>query len=480
MSTERRDEEACAWVEQQLGGTIVARERDARWRPQWFLQVEVDGVLRDVVLRGFRNPGYTTPDEAGSRAALESEAQVLAAIERIPVRAPAFYGHNAELGWLAMERLPGESEVTEVADEDERFAAFSGYMEALAQVHAFPLDELDLPSTDRPASATAFKNALCSRHEAIFRGSGLTLPEPVMELGYRWLADTELPSERPLCLGLVDVGPNQFMFDGPRFAGLIDVEFGMVVDPLMELGMMRSREMTYHVGRLPEHLEHYGAHYEKLTGIPLDHDALRFWTIAGPTLFNTFTLPAVQRPSATLLDTVFVYAWEVQQKRGILEGFAEQYGFDLEAPTLPAEEETPLSPLHDLMIGQLEHHYGPLAAHDDEAAFVRYSTALARTLARGQATARRMHGDNMDELAELLGRDVGGWNEGLAALQAAIAEDYSGDLAARVNFLHRVEVRREYLYEPIQRATGVSVGQPMGRLRSRVAEMNSSCGNRAV
>jgi hypothetical protein len=33
-----------------------------------------------------------------------------------------------------------------------------------------------------------------------------------------------------------------------------------------------------------------------------------------------------------------------------------------------------------------------------------------------------------------------------------------------VRFLHRVEMRREYLYEPMQRATGVSVRKPLQRI----------------
>ena len=470
MGADRRDQEAFAWVEQQLGGSIVSRVRDSRWRPQWFLEVDVAGEAKSVVLRGFRNPGYTTPDEAGSRAALASEAQVLTALQGVPVRVPAFYGHNVELGWLAMERLPGDSELTGVADHDERFAAYQEYMAALAQLHAFPLDQLDLGDMTRPASAREFKDDLRERHEAIFRASRLPLPEPVMELGYRWLADNELPSERPLCLGLVDVGPNQFMFDGPRFSGFIDVEFGMVVDPLMEIGMMRSRELTYHIGDLPSHLEHYGRCYEDLTGIAFDREALQFWTIAGPTLFNTFTLPAVQQPSATMQDAVFVYAFEVQQKRGLLEGLAERYGFTLDRPELTAGASTMLSPLHDLLIGQLEQHYGPRATTEADAAFVRYSRALAQTLARGHAAALTIDRDNVAELAELLGHYPEDWNQGLAALQTAIAEDYGHELDKRVNFLYRVEVRREHLLEPLQRATGVSVGEPMARLDARAAE----------
>ena len=38
------------------------------------------------------------------------------------------------------------------------------------------------------------------------------------------------------------------------------------------------------------------------------------------------------------------------------------------------------------------------------------------------------------------------------------------DFEKRVNFLYRAEVRREFLYAPMQRATGVSHGEVMDRM----------------
>lgn len=99
---------------------------------------------------------------------------------------------------------------------------------------------------------------------------------------------------------------------------------------------------------------------------------------------------------------------------------------------------------------------------------MRYSPATAprsHTLARGEATAVRIGTDNTEELAALLGHRPDGWNAGLAELQARISKDYEHNLEATLNFLHRAELRREYLYEPMPRATGVSARQLMQRFK---------------
>lgn len=97
--------------------------------------------------------------------------------------------------------------------------------------------------------------------------------------------------------------------------------------------------------------------YEQLTGIALDIDALQYWTIAGPTLWSVFTVPAAQRPDPTMVDTAFMLSYEVQQKRCILEGLAELHGIRLEAPPLPEPDPMQLGPLHATMAGQFEQYW---------------------------------------------------------------------------------------------------------------------------
>ena len=79
-----------------------------------------------------------------------------------------------------------------------------------------------------------------------------------MEMGLQWSMANKLEDERPVCLGLGDVGPDQFLFRGDSFQSFIDVEYAVIGDPLQEMGQMRSRDVTYHSGRMTEHLNHCG------------------------------------------------------------------------------------------------------------------------------------------------------------------------------------------------------------------------------
>ncbi|WCP16011.1 hypothetical protein sphantq_04503 (plasmid) [Sphingobium sp. AntQ-1] len=149
MLDHRRDEEAIVWAEAQMGGRVVARERQNRWRPHWTLDMDLGvGGVKKVLLRGYRNPGYTEMDHSGSRAFLAREADFLAALQDVPVKLPRYYGQNRDLGWILMEFLPGETELTALEDADRRFTIYRQYVEELAKLHAYPLDRIALPKVD--------------------------------------------------------------------------------------------------------------------------------------------------------------------------------------------------------------------------------------------------------------------------------------------------------------------------------------------
>ncbi|WP_419826431.1 phosphotransferase [Sphingomonas sp.] len=463
----RAEQEGFSWAERVVGGRIVRKLKHDNWRPQWFLDIQLpDGSVRKVMLRGFRDPGGGA-DDGDVREGLTSEAEVLRALQDLPVSVPYYYGHDAEHGWMLMERIEGDAELSQVFDPDRRFALFQDYMEDIARLHAFPVDKMALPANmARPASSRDQWEEFKRTSIATYRSLERTQPEPILELGIQWLQTYHLPSERPLSFGLSDVGPNQFMFAGSEYLSLIDFELGVLADPLLAIGLMRVRELVYSIGRMPEHVAHYGKHYEALTGIPLDHAALRYMTVASTVLFNLPSAATKIAPDPTLPDLVFTLSWEIPAQRGILEAMAEYHGISLSVPDLPSEKTTILKPLHDLITGQIEQFYAPRSRDQGEKSFARYSAALVKTLARGNAVAGRIDQDNMKELSALIGNKVDDWYEGLYELERLIVQDSEHDFEARLNFLYRVQVRREYLYEPMQCATGCSVGVPLVRLES--------------
>lgn len=128
-------------------------ERQSRWRPHWILHIDDSaGHVHRVLLRGYRNPGYTQPDEAAELQRLEREAGVLAALQAVPVKVPKYLGYNKELGWMLMEFVDGDVELTALADQDRLHRIYDEYVEELAKIHAFPIEQLD--RTPRSSACT--------------------------------------------------------------------------------------------------------------------------------------------------------------------------------------------------------------------------------------------------------------------------------------------------------------------------------------
>jgi aminoglycoside phosphotransferase (APT) family kinase protein len=467
MDDTRQTERAFAWAEQVMAGKIIAKSQHERWRPQWFLDIATGASepIR-VVMRGFRNPGYASPNEDGARAMLKVEAAMLRYLQDIPVTVPKYHGYDEELGWMLMERMAGESELTEVPDVNVRFDIFKGYLEDLAVLHSQPLDRSRVPEgMFVPSSMAELTAKFFDDHLAYYRNQDARKqPEPLLEFGIQWLRHHPFKRERPMRLGLGDIGPNQFLFDGPKYKALLDYEYAMVADPLMEIGLMRSREMTYPIGRFGELLRHYGAYYEGLTGEPFDVEALQYWTIFGVVVWPLLMNPAIQKPDPLLTDQAFLYSWETHHRRCIAESLAEQYDITLDQPELPIDGETILTPLHELIINQFDAHYIPKVQAGADRSFASYSKAIAQTLARGDRFGAKLYGDTLEELSGLLDVRPDSVASGLRQLEAAVAQDYEKDFEKRVRFFHRFEIRKEYLYEPMQHATGCASRSPLSRL----------------
>ena len=48
------DQKVRDWLERELGGTVVAFERQQRWRPAWFASVSRGGAAMSFYVRGSR------------------------------------------------------------------------------------------------------------------------------------------------------------------------------------------------------------------------------------------------------------------------------------------------------------------------------------------------------------------------------------------------------------------------------------------
>ena len=90
---------AFEWVEANVG-PIVAGERQARWRPCWYLDVEKDGQSLPLYFRGDRG------ESDHGVYPLEHEMRVLQLLEEEGLPVPHVYGFCDEPRGIVMERKP--------------------------------------------------------------------------------------------------------------------------------------------------------------------------------------------------------------------------------------------------------------------------------------------------------------------------------------------------------------------------------------
>src|SRR3546814_10831230 len=90
-----------AVVEEVTGGRIVRMERQFRWRPAWFADVEKNGEIIELHLRG---------DRAGDVAIfpeLKREADIMQVLFEHGIPVPKIHGYLVDPPCIVMDSLPG-------------------------------------------------------------------------------------------------------------------------------------------------------------------------------------------------------------------------------------------------------------------------------------------------------------------------------------------------------------------------------------
>ena len=154
------DQKVRAWLERELGGTVVAFDRQARWRPAWFADVSRDGRLRRYYVRGSRGGNFL------EMITLAQEADVNRVLLKHGVPVPAVHGMIDDPPAIIMDRLPGRANLATAG----RWA-----LEAIAQVVGVPLEVLSRPG-EGPSSSSywhaSYQNLLSVLDELPGSGDG--------------------------------------------------------------------------------------------------------------------------------------------------------------------------------------------------------------------------------------------------------------------------------------------------------------------
>lgn len=419
---------AFAWIEAQLGGRIVRAERQPRWRPAWFLDLERDGAIVPLYFRGDR--GQADHGVYG----LEHELGVLRVLEAQGIPVPHVHAFCPEPRGIVMERAPGRANLASAANEAERHAVLDHYMELLARMHAIDVAAFEAIGLARPATAEARSLLDFDVWERAYR-KRKQRPEPAIELLIRWVR-SQLPRERTR-VSFVCADAGQFLFDAGRVTAVIDLELATLGDPAADLGGLRGRDLSEPLGDLARGLRSYERH----AGEPVDRLAVDYHTVR----FNAVTPMALAHLVVEPLpgvDFVQYRSWWAIWTRTALEVIGARMGVSL-APELHAETN----------------------AASGGADFASYESDAARRLAlwqeRDASMGPALAAEDLDDAATLLGRGFASQGEADAALEARVASTDPARDAALVAHLHRRLLREERVLAPLLRELAGARLQPI-------------------
>ena len=178
------DGRVVAWLETLLSGTVVAWERQPRWRPMWFADLDRGGAADRVVVRGERS-------DTSLIFPLEHEMLFQRLLESHGIPVPRVHGWCDEPRAYAMASVPGRPDFAGTADEERRMVV-DEYLQALARLHQLPTEPFKAVGVISGASKSDSAVIGSRRFERHYR-SVKVRPDPLMEFVLGWLRRHPLP-----------------------------------------------------------------------------------------------------------------------------------------------------------------------------------------------------------------------------------------------------------------------------------------------
>jgi len=420
------------WVEKHMGGNVVACERQPRWRPAYFLELEKNGERSALYFRGDRGVSES------NRYALEHEMACLQVLEAGGIPVPHVFGFCEKPRGILMERSPGRANLATAVDSDEQRAVQRHYMELLARMHALDVQPFLAAGLPAPAKHERLALADLPIWEKAYR-MAKARPEPLIEFALQWLKRNLPEPSGPASFVCGDSG--QFLFDEGRVTAIIDLELAHLGDPAEDLGALRCRDLSEPLGDL----RHAVADYQEFGGCPVDPFLLDFHTVRFALMTPLATLPILgqARPGVDLIQYL---CWFHVYSRAPLEVIAHRAGVDLQPPALPTPEPNRHSPIFQDLSLRLKPS-AVASSFDDYAQQTAYRTAvyLERLNRHGPA----LEADNIADVDALLGAAHANADEADAALEGFILAADPGADADLLRLLHRRCLREATLLEPV-------------------------------
>lgn len=275
-------EPACAaWFDTATSVEGLRRLTGGASQETWSFDVRLPtGELRALILRKDRPGPSFGLNRRGEYDLLQAAAAAGVTVPKVLFFLPDAGGGAA----YAMERVDGETIAPKLLRdprlEAARHSLASRCGEELARIHA--IDPSVVPSLPRaPANVTPVAHQL-----GIFRQiyESHDEPHPAIELGFRWLAEKEPPSER---IGVVhgDFRCGNLIVAPDGLRAVLDWELAHIGDPMEDLGWLCVRSWRFGHDALP--VGGFGTRealfeaYEKASCRAVDPDRVWYWEAYG-------------------------------------------------------------------------------------------------------------------------------------------------------------------------------------------------------
>jgi aminoglycoside phosphotransferase (APT) family kinase protein len=427
------DQKVRDWLERELGGTVVAFERQQRWRPAWFASMSRGGAAESFYVRGSRGGNFP------EMITLAQEADVNRVLFKHGVPVPRVHGMIDDPAAIVMDRLPGRVNLAKAADDAEREAVLDGYVEAMRRMHAIDVREFEAIGLRVPADNRGAALNLYGKGEANFRRAK-SAPSPMIEFMWRWM-QRNVPAGREQ-RALLQADSAQFVYENGKLSGLIDFEAAYIGDPVAEFAAMRSRDCEEPLGDIGR----IARKYEAATGMAIDASAVEFHT-AGWSLMTPFQWEHSVRHPAPGDSWLEYFTWLVGCGRWALEAIAQVVGAPLDAAGRP--DEGPSSP------GYWQASYRNLLSVLDEWPSVNDSASAAAGRARAvtrfaghvHAFGQELEAAAVREISEIVGARQPDLATAEAALEYLVLTASPDRDAELVRYFHRWTQRQQFLIE---------------------------------
>lgn len=405
MEVEETNAAIMTWIEGNLGGKVRHLERQARWRPVWWVSLEQEDGIQELCVRGDRI-------DSPSAFSLEHEMIFQSILQNNDIPVARVHGWCDNPRAIVMDRVPGRDNFEGVSD-DERRRAMEDYVDVLVRMHRLDVGQFSDAGIVRAARPEESDQVGLQRFvQAAYRAMKRR-PDPFLEFALGWLARNRVDNRGRESAIVWDAG--QFHHLGGRIAAVLDIEFAHVGDPMMDLGGIWTRNAFIPFGDVPALFRRY----QEGSGRPVDLSSVQYhyilWALSNPIEFHAVLADPV--PGA---DYMLNLHWVIESNLLALEGIAHVMRVELETVEEPDPIRSPFGPAHRHLTRSLEGY--PSGIGYDRYRH-RMSVRLVRHLERINELGASVVEADLDDAHELLGHRPGSWEESEFELEQFVLSD---------------------------------------------------------